>query len=103
MICFQLTQHGRLPEAAFNGADAAWRKATARLWLNGRSELALQRDMARRIVDIDCRNRRQKRLRIAAYFSFANREETPHGVNSDPLSTAEKGKTIVEESIETLA
>ena len=40
---------------------------------------------------------------IAAYFSFDNREETPHGVNSDPLSTAEKGKTIVEESIETLA
>lgn len=40
----------------------------------------------------------------APNFYVSNRMETEHGVNGDPtVSTAEKGKAIVEESIETLA
>ena len=40
----------------------------------------------------------------AANFYVSNRMETAHGVNGDPtVSTAEKGKAFVEESIETLA
>lgn len=40
----------------------------------------------------------------APNFYVSNRMETEHGVNGDPtVSTAEKGKAIMEESIETLA